>query len=348
MQARKHFPRIAAVLITALAIAPARAQDVVANFYRAKQIMLVIPSSVGGGYDLYGRLVARHIGKHIPGNPNVVPQNMAGAAGVLAAQYIYAAGAKDGTALGLVYPNAIMEPLSGRTKPNYDSKKFNYIGSANAEVFICYVATASPVKSFADVFDREVVLGASGAGAPSSEYTAMYNNLLGAKIKIVAGYPGITEIGLAIEKGEIHGTCGSSWATMTTGRPHWLKENIMRVIAQENLKSHAEIAKLNAPLTLTYAKTPAQRAVMEFVYSQADFGRPFLMAPETPPERVEAMRRAFAAMLRDPEFLAEADKQKMEIVDPMDGATLQATVTRLMATPADVVEQVKKATAAAR
>ncbi len=339
------FGRAALAAFLALTAAPARAQDAVASFYKGRQVTVVIPSSAGGGYDLYGRLVARHIGRHLPGAPNVVASNMAGAAGVVAAQYIYAAGAKDGTALGLVYPNAIMEPLTGdRGNVRYDSRRFNFIGSANAEVFICYVATKSPVKGFADVFEREVILGASGAGAPSSEYTAMYNNLLGAKIKVVAGYPGITEIGLAIEKGEIHGTCGSSWATMTTGRPHWLADNIMRVIAQENLKPHPDIEKLGAPLTLTFAKTPEQRRVMEFVYAQADFGRPFLMAPETPKDRVEAMRKAFSDMLADREFLDDAARQKMEIVNPMDGATLQTTIDRLMATPPDVVERVKKAT----
>lgn len=343
--------RAAASLFCALLCAtlPARAQDAVANFYRGRQISVIIPSSAGGGYDLYGRLVARHIGKHLPGAPNVVASNIAGAAGVVAAQYVYAAGAKDGSVLGLVYPNAIMEPLTGdRGNVRYDSRRFHFIGSANAEVFICYVATASPVRQFAEVFTREVVLGASGAGAPSSEFTAMYNNLLGAKIKVVAGYPGITEIGLAIEKGEIHGTCGSSWATMTTGRPHWLKDNIMRVIAQENLKAHPDIAKLGAPLTISFAKTPEQRQVMDFVFAQADFGRPFLMAPETPKDRVEAMRRAFSAMLADREFLDDAAKQRLEIVDPMDGATLQATVERLMATPPDVVERVKKATSVGR
>lgn len=335
--------RIIIAAIALSAVLPAVAQESVASFYRGRTLSVIIPSSVGGGYDLYGRLVARHIGRHIPGNPATVAQNMAGAAGVVAAQHVYAAAAKDGGVLGLTYPNALMEELVGRARPAYDARKFNYIGSANAEVFICYVATASPVKAFADVFEREVVLGASGAGAPSSEFTAMYNNLLGARIKIVAGYPGITEIGMAIEKGEIHGTCGSSWATMTTGRPHWLRDNVMRVIAQENLRAHPDVAKLGAPLTMTFAKTQQQRAVMEFVYSLADFGRPFLMAPEVPRERVEAMRAAFSAMLRDKEFLDDAAKQKMEIVDPMDGATLQATVARLLATDTGVVTAVRRA-----
>ena len=154
--------RIIIAAIALSAVLPAVAQESVASFYRGRTLSVIIPSSVGGGYDLYGRLVARHIGRHIPGNPATVAQNMAGAAGVVAAQHVYAAAAKDGGVLGLTYPNALMEELVGRARPAYDARKFNYIGSANAEVFICYVATASPVKAFADVFEREVVLGASG------------------------------------------------------------------------------------------------------------------------------------------------------------------------------------------
>ena len=333
------------VLAAGLALTgPAAAQDSVAAFYKGRPVTLVIPSSAGGGYDLYGRLVARHIGRFLPGNPPVNPSNMAGAAGVVAAQYVYAVGAKDGSVLGELYPNAIMEPLVGdKTKVKYDSLKFNYIGSANAETFICYVSGKAPVKSFADAFEREVVLGASGVGGPSTDFPAMYNNLLGTKFKVVNGYPGITEIGLAIEKGEVHGTCGSSWATMTTGHPDWLPSGTMKLIAEENLKAHPDIAKLNVPLTPTFAKTPEAKQVFDFVFTQSTFGRPFIMAPEVPAERVQAMRAAFSAMVKDPEFLAEADRMKMEITDPMSGDELAATVARLMATSEDVVARVKAA-----
>ncbi len=322
----------------------ARAQDAVATFYKGRPITLIIPSSPGGGYDLYGRLVARHIGRFIPGNPPVNPSNMAGAAGVVAAQYVYAAGVKDGTVLGELYPNAIMEPLVGdKTKVKYDSLKFNYIGSANAESFICYVSGKAPVKSFADAFEREVVLGASGVGGPSTDFPAMYNNLLGTKFRVVNGYPGITEIGLAIEKGEVHGTCGSSWATMTTGHPDWLPTGVMKVIAEENLKAHPDIAKLNVPLTPSFAKTPEAKQIFDFVFTQSTFGRPFVMAPEVPAERVKAIQAAFATMVKDADFLAEAAKMKMEITDPMNGDELAKTVARLMTTPADVVARVKAA-----
>ena len=223
--------RVTLIVLTLFGVAaPARAQDAVAQFYKSRQITLVIPSSVGGGYDLYGRLVARHIGKYIPGNPNVVPSNMSGAAGVVAAQYTYSSGAKDGTVLAELYPNAIMAPLLGdAAQVKYDPLKFNYIGSASAETFICFVRADAPVNSFADALTHDVILGATGVGGSSTDYPALYDNLLGAKFKVIPGYPGITEIGLAIEKGEIDGTCGSSWSTMTTGHPEWLRDGKMRV-----------------------------------------------------------------------------------------------------------------------
>ena len=337
--------RVTLIVLTLFGVAaPARAQDAVAQFYKNRQITLVIPSSVGGGYDLYGRLVARHIGKYIPGNPNVVPSNMSGAAGVVAAQYTYASGAKDGSVLAELYPNAIMAPLLGDAgQVKYDPRKFNYIGSASAETFICFVRADAPVNSFADALTHDVILGATGVGGSSTDYPALYDNLLGAKFKVIAGYPGITEIGLAIEKGEIDGTCGSSWSTMTTGHPEWLRDGKMRVIAQENIASHPDIAKLGVPLSISFAKTPEAHQIMEFVFTQSNFGRPFVMAPEVPAERVEAVRRAFTTVLQDADLLAEAKTMNLEIDQPMTGADLQTIVARLLATPPDIVEKTKQA-----
>ncbi len=335
---------VAALAFAAVIVPPARAQDALAQFYRGRTVSLVIPSSVGGGYDLYGRLVARHLGRFLPGNPTIAPANMGGAAGVVAAQYIYAAGARDGSAIGELYPNAVMEPLLGeKARVKYDSLRFNYIGSLNSDAFICFVRADAAIKAFGDAMSQDVVLGATGSGAPSTDYPAMYDNLLGARFKIVNGYPGITEIGLAIEKGEIDGTCGSSWSVMTTGHPDWLRDKKMRLLAQENNKPNPDIAKLGVPLTVDFATAPDARAIMQFVFAQSTFGRPFVMAPETPLARVEAMRAAFAAMVADPVFLADAASMKLDIVEPMNGATLASTVARLMATPADIVDKTKAA-----
>jgi tripartite-type tricarboxylate transporter receptor subunit TctC len=344
-------PGKAAGLLTTIALiffgsAAAHAQEALAQFYKGRQITVVIPSSVGGGYDLYGRLIARTIGKYIPGNPAVVASNMAGAAGVVATQYVYSSAPKDGTVLGEVYPNAILDPLLGdKSQVKYDAMKFNYIGSASADTHrICFVRANGPIRSFADAFTHEAVLGASGVGAAGTDYPSMYDHLLGAKFKIIPGYPGMSEIGLAIMKGEIDGTCGTSWSTMTTGHPEWLRDGTMRVIAQESLKSDPEIEKLGAPLTISFAKTEEARQVMQFVYTQPTFGRPFVMAPEVPADRIEAVRHAFAQALQDPGFLAEAQKLKLDIEDPMTGAQLEDVVRRLMATPADIVEKTKEAT----
>ncbi|HWG05252.1 MAG TPA: hypothetical protein VG271_09600 [Beijerinckiaceae bacterium] len=340
----KLLPRLALASMALVAMAPARAQDAVAQFYKGRQVTLVIPSTVGGGYDLYGRLIARHIGKYIPGNPNVVPSNMSGAAGVVAAQYTYASGLKDGTVLAELYPDAIMAPLVGdAAQVKYDPLKFNYIGSASAVTYICFVRADAPVKSFADALTRQVILGATGVGGPSTNFPALYNNLLGAKFKVIPGYPGITEIGLAIEKGEIEGTCGSAWSTMTTGHPEWLRDGKMRVLAQENVSADSDIAKLGAPLSISFAKTPDAKAVIDFVFRQSEFGRPFVMAPEAPPARVEAIRKAFDAALADPDLIAEAKTMNLDLDNPMNGTDLQATVAHLFATPADIVEKTKQA-----
>jgi tripartite-type tricarboxylate transporter receptor subunit TctC len=324
-------------------LAPAHAESS-ADFYKGRQVQMVIPSSPGGGYDHYGRLLARHLGRFIPGNPNIVPSNMPGAAGLVTARHVFGAAAQDGSVIGLFYTIAIMDPLlSNRPSAKFDPVKFNYIGSANSESFICYVRAASHAKAFADALQREVVLGASGAGGYSTEYPAMYNNLLGTRFKVVSGYPGINEIGLAIESGEVDGTCGSSWSVMTTGRPHWLKNGIMRILAQENVKSHPDIAKLGVPLTIDYAKTPENRQVMEFIYSQSTFGRPFAVGPGVPKDRVEILRKAFAQTVRDPAFLAEAEKLRLEISDPMTGEEVQAAVAKLVATAPDIVAAAKEA-----
>jgi tripartite-type tricarboxylate transporter receptor subunit TctC len=337
--------QIAGCLLAACLLSTAGlAQDSVAQFYSDKRITLTIGSTPGGGYDLYGRLIARVIGKYIPGNPSVVPTNRAGAGSIVLAQYIYATGPKDGTAIGAIFPGAITEPLLGdQTSIKYDSTKFNYLGSANSDAYVCIVRADAPVKSFSDAFSKEVVLGASGGGGSTVDFPTMLNNVLGTKFRIVRGYPGSNEISMAVENGEVQGTCGVGWSTITTGKPHWLKDGFIRVIAQENLTAHPDIAKMGVPLTISFAKTPEQRQIMDLIYAQPTFGRPYVVAPEVPQERVDALRKAFAAAMRDPELLADASKMHLDVVDPMSGTDLQAMVARLFATPPGIVEKTKQA-----
>ena len=343
MSRSMKFAGLVALALT-FGVGLARAQETVASFYRGKTLNLIVGSSAGGGYDLYGRLIARFIGRYIPGNPVVVVSNMPGAGGIVLTQYVANAGPKDGTVLGAIFPGAIMEPLLGdKSKVKYDVTKLNYIGSANSDGYVCVVRADAPAKNYADVFTKELILGASSGGGSTVDFPTMMVNLLGAKFRLVTGYPGSNEIALAMEKGEVQGTCGVGWSTITTGRPQWIRDGFARVLAQENLKAMPDIASLGAPLTMTFARTEEQRRIMELIYAQPTFGRPYVMAPDVPAERVEALRKAFSTVMADQDLLAEAKRMNLDVVDPMSGVELQALVTRLLATPDDIVEKTKAA-----
>ena len=324
-------------------LAASEADDDLARFYKGKQITMAIGSSAGGGYDLYGRLVARHIGRHIPGSPSVVPSNMPGAASLVAAQYIATVGPKDGTAIAAIYPQVVLEQLIGdKSNIKLDPRKLNYLGSANSEVYICMVRASSPAKTLEDATRMEVVLGATAPGASSYDFPLLLNNVLGTRFRIVAGYPGNQEIALALEKGEIEGACGTGWSTLASARPHWVREGFVRLIAQEGLRGSPELNALNVPLAIDFARNPVQRQIMEIVYAQLLFGRPFVVAPEAPIERVAALQTAFMAALKDPELLAEAKRMNLDI-NPMPGPDVKATVERLFATPPEVLAATSKA-----
>ena len=333
-------------LLAALAlVSPALAKRSVAQFYKGKQLTLVIGSSPGGGYDLYGRLVARNIGRFIPGHPNIVATNMSGAGSAVAAQYIYNTAARDGTVMAELFPGGVMAPLLGTKGPvHYDSTKFNYIGSANADAYVCVVRADASVKSIPEAMKRQIILGASAAGGSTHDFPMLLNTELGTKFKIVAGYPGSSEISLAIEKGEVQGACGMGWSSITSAHPQWLRKKFVNVLAEENMQSNPELKKLGVPLAISYAKTSKQRQIMRLFYSQPSFGRPFVMAPGVPADRVAALRAAFKAALTDPKTIAEAKKERLDLI-PMWGAELQKTVAKLYATPPNIVAEAKKAVA---
>jgi tripartite-type tricarboxylate transporter receptor subunit TctC len=339
---------VAALCVAALPLVGARAadenkSDSVAQFYKGKTITIVIGSSPGGGYDLYGRLLARYIGQYIPGHPYVVPTNMSGAASVEDAQYIYASAPQDGTFIGLLYPGGVMEPLLGTKGPvRYDSTKFNYIGSANADAYVCVARADAPAKTLSDALRVSIVMGSSAGGGSTHDFPMLLNRVLGAKFKIVTGYPGSTEISLAIDKGEVQGACGLGWSSITAGHPQWLSEHSVNILAQENLTPNPQLAAMGVPLAISYAKTAEQRQIMTLIYAQPSFGRPFVMGPHVPPERVAAMRAAFQKALSSPEVVAEAKKEKLDLI-PMWGGDLEKLVAQLYATPPDVVAKTKAA-----
>jgi len=338
-----RMPNGRALLVAAICLvaSAASAQDAVEAFYRGKTVTITVGSAVGGGYDTYARLVGRHLGRHIPGNPTIVVQNIPGAGSNKAASYVALQAPKDGTAIGAIQSGAILQPLISEQSIPHDPSKFIMLGSANRSVYLCVVRADAPVKSFQEAFEKEVIIGTSGEGATLREMPIMLINVLGVKLRIIGGYAGSREIILAMERNEVQGMCGMDWSSLATQQRNWISSGFVRLLAQEDLQGHPEMNRMGVPLTISFAKTPEDRQVMEMIYSQNLFGRPYLVPPGTPPDRVAALRRALAAMLRDSALLADAERSGLDI-GPMGGEELQALVARLYALPPRIIERAKQ------
>ena len=335
--------RLALLIGLLLPAASASAQDAVADFYKGKQINMIVASTPGGGYDTYGRLVSRYLPKYIPGQPSVVVTNMTGAGGNVAAAHLYNIAPHDGTAMAAVLPGTITEALyGGREKARHDPAKLIYLGSANSEMNMCYLRADTGITTARDLTTKEAVIGASQEGGSSRDQPAMQINLLGHKLRIVAGYPGSREVFLAIEKNEVSGICGLGLPAFRQQHADWLDSGFVRIISQDNIRGDPKITAMGVPRTLDLAKTPEDRQVMELVFSQQEFGRPYILPPGVPPARVEALRKAFLQALSDKDLLAEAERLKLEIT-PVSGAELQALVAKIYATPPDIVQRARKA-----
>ena len=322
---------------------PACAQDLVAQFYKGKTITIIAASSPGGGYDLYARLIAHVLGRHIPGNPTVVVANMPGAASNVAAAHVYNVAPKDGTMIGGIYMGNPVEPLFfGRTRPTHDMSRFQYIGNANRDVYVCLIRTDAPVKTFAQAMEQEVVVGGTAEGASTRDFPMLLKNLLGVKFKVVSGYPGSREINLAIERGEVQGGCGETWSSVSATYPAWFRDGAIKVLVQEDRDGYPDLNRQGVPLTRDFAKTEEQRQILDLFYSQTAFGRPYVVAPEVPKERVEALRKAFMATMTDPELIAEAQRIQVDVL-AVSGEELQAMIAKLYRTPPDLLEKARAA-----
>ena len=348
-----------AVLALATAAAsPASAQDsaldgrsgaspdaAVAEFYKGRQVNLIVGSSAGGGYDTYTRLIARHIGRHIPGNPAILVANQPGAGGNVLANQLYGVGPKDGTAIGAPQSGVILEPLLGSTPVKHDPSKFIYLGSANNDVYICLARADAPANTFAGVQEKEIILAASNASS-TADYAQILVNVVGAKFKIVTGYPGSREIALAIDKGEAHGACGLAWPSISVTQSDWFADgpvkSRMRVLVQTHGQGHPELNAAGVPLAVSFAKTPEQKAILDLFFSQSAFGRPYLIPPDVPKDRAAALRKAFADTMADPEFKAEAKRMRLD-VDTVPADEVQSTVARIYASRPELIARVKAA-----
>jgi len=320
---------------TALPTAAVKAQNAAA-FYQGKSIELDIGYSVGGGYDLYARLLARHLGQHIPGNPTIVPKNMEGAASLRLANYLYSAAPRDGTVIGAISRGAAFDPLLNENGAQFDASKFSWIGSANNEVSVCVALASSGITSFNDVLTKTLTIGATGVGDDTYQFPALTNAVLGTKFKIVTGYPGGNDVSLAIERGEVQGRCGWSWSSIVATRMNWVTGKKIIVLVQMSLSKHPDLP--DVPLIMDLAKTTEQRQIFKLVFARQVMGRPFVAPPEVPADRVAALRQAFNETMKDKAFLADAAQSKFEI-NPVDGEAIDALVKDIYQTPPEVTKK---------
>jgi tripartite-type tricarboxylate transporter receptor subunit TctC len=268
-------------------------------------------------------------------------QNIPGAGSNKAAAYVALQAPKDGTVIGAVQAIAITQSLISDQPVPHDPSKFIMLASANRSVYFCVVRSDAPVKSFQETFEKEAIIGTSGEGASLRDYPIMLINVLGVKLRLIGGYSGSREIMIAMERNEVQGMCGMDWSSFLTQQHDWISSGFARLLAQEDLNGHPEMNKLGIPLTISFAKNEEDRQIMEMVYSQNLFGRPYLLPPGVSTDRVAALRRAFATMLQDKALLAEAEKFGLDI-GPMGGEELQALVARLYALPPKIVERAKQ------
>jgi len=321
----------------------ARAQDVAA-FYRGKQLRFVVGSAVGGAYDLYARTVARQIVHHIPGNPTIIVQNQPAAGGLVMTNQIYNQGPKDGTVIGVPLNGIPTAPML-QAGAQFDSAKLNWLGSINREAYVGFVWHTVPVSRIGEAAERELLVGSTTVGTTMNDFPLLLNDLLGYKFKIVRGYQGTPQINLAIERGEIQGNAGVGWASVRALTQTWIDEKKIKILLQYNAEPHPELP--GVPLVMGLARTDPERLAMRLLFARTEYARPFFLPPEVPVERVEALRRAFDATMKDPAFLAEAAKLQLE-VSPMTGEAVQALVGELARTPPAIVSRVRSALEAAK
>jgi tripartite-type tricarboxylate transporter receptor subunit TctC len=314
----------------------------VEEFYRGRTVSLVIGYSVGGGYDLYARLLARHMGQYIPGRPSIVPQNVTGAGSLRAATFLYSVAPKDGSVFGTFGRTIATTPLLMPASAQFDASRFSWLGSMTNEVSLCVTWHTSAVKDWNDALEKPVTLGGEGSGADPDVYTLLYKNVFGARWKLVSGYPGTNDTILAMERGEVDGLCGLSWSTLKSRHPQWLDRKLVNILVQAGLKKQPELA--GVPLALDLTNDPEKLQILKLFLSTQEMARPFAAPPDIPPERRSALTSAFERAVRNPELLAEAKKLNMD-VNPLPAQTMDRLIAELYATSKPLVEKAALAVA---
>jgi tripartite-type tricarboxylate transporter receptor subunit TctC len=324
-----------AALILTNATPCAAQSDPVADFYKGKTVNVYIGVGVGGEYDLQARLVAKYIGRHIPGRPNVVPQNMTGASGLKMLNFLYNQAARDGTSIGMIQNGFPAAQAIGRPGIQFDANQLRWLGTIAPVVETMALWHTAGVRSIDDARTKEIVVGATARGGITYTYPALMNELLGTKFKIVTGYTGGNEINIAMERGEVYGR-NNSWSSWKVTKQPWLREKKLHVIAQAGAKAN----DLDAPAIEDLVKSQADRQLVDLIMSGAALGRPMTTTPAVPEERLHALRAAFLATMKDPDFIKETAALNIEI-DPVSGETMQKIVANVLATPKPVAERAK-------
>ncbi len=333
----RHPNRCVLAVIAALAATPACAQSV-EEFYRGKSIRFLVGYGAGTGYDVYMRVVQRHISKHIPGKPNVIPENMPGAGGLVMTNYLYNVAARDGTVIGLPSRDLVNEPLFGNKEARYDAQKFGWIGSVSSDVATCLGWRASGFTSLNDVLKHEIKIGANGPQTGSGIMPRVLNALVGTKFKVYNGYPDSAAVGIAMEQGEVDGYCGFTLGSVRSARPQWLENKLVAVVTQMGTDKHPDLPDVPNPLDLL--KDEPSRQAYLLAFGAGKMGRPIAAPPGLPPERLKALRAAFDAVLKDPEFLADIRASKIDFDGPTDGVFIEKLIAGFYATPKAVVDRV--------
>lgn len=331
---------VASILAAGFVFSGTAQADSVSDFYAGKRITVVIGYGPGGGYDEYARLLARFMGEHIPGKPTMVPQNMPGAGSRNAANWLYNLAPKDGTAVATLSQTTPTDQALGQPGIRFDVRKFNWIGNMVVVNNTLAVWHTTGIKTLEEATKKQLTIGATGASSPSVLYPQVSNNLLGTKFKIITGYPGGGDINIALERGEVDGRGSNSWASWKSTKADWLKEKKINILFQVGPKREPDLA--DAPLWSELAKNEEQRRVLEILSGDVAVGRPIIGPPGVPADRVKALREAFDATMKAPDFVAAAAKQKMDI-NPMNGEALQQVASKIVDVPPNVIAMVKEA-----
>jgi len=325
-------------LATCFAIAAATAQTPDQAAFAGKTVTMLIGFGAGGGYDLWARVIGRHLGKHLPGNPAVVPQNLEGAGSYRVANFIYNVAPKDGTTIGAVSRDVALGPLTGAAGAHFDATKFSWLGTPAIETNVCIAYHTAAVKNVDDLKDKELVVGDTGIGNGTHSYPKALADILGLKFRIVGGYPSSAEVFLAMERGEVQGIC-ESYDSVMVRRPDWIANGTVAVLFQGGSRPNPNLP--GTPFVVDLARRPEDKQAIEFLYSGQGIGRPYIAPPGLPPDRLKLLRQAFSATMTDPQFLAEANLRKLTI-DAEDGDELEALVKKTYATPQPVIDRIAK------